>query len=215
MKTVLITGNAGQGKTTISANLATALALYNPEVLLVDADNLTPKMHHHFGIVQPQKTLKDLEKGMDIEEISYQHPSGLKVVFNTTHRQNKEIQSEKMTIIDTPGYDARLYNKGYPTILVTMPDFPSVLEVTKMAQIIPHVLGVIINKAENDGTEMSAANIQEFTGHNVLGVVPRDRMVKEALKEGYPVVDWEPQSKAATALKQISAKLMNGKHSTQ
>jgi len=53
----LISGNAGQGKSTVAVNLASALKNFGFDVLVVDGDLKTPKLGHQFGIPLAEKTI--------------------------------------------------------------------------------------------------------------------------------------------------------------
>lgn len=81
-KTFLVTGNGGQGKTTIASNLAIALRTLGCDVLLVDANMVTPKLCYHCQVF-PQLTIQDvLLKRCTVREALYQGPSGLKILFS-------------------------------------------------------------------------------------------------------------------------------------
>ncbi|MBW3019356.1 hypothetical protein KY329_04195 [Candidatus Woesearchaeota archaeon] len=222
-KIILVSGNAGQGKTTVAANIATVLSMYCPRVILVDSDLLTPKLSYHFGVLKPKRTLQQvLQNGVNLKDAAYSHPAGLEIIFSgsgsgAAHPSValKDLETANaITIVDVPFYDLKWYGTGYPTVLVTEPDLPSVVELTKMAQKIPNVKGVIVNKAQGDKTELSPGNIAEFTNHAVLGVVPFEQKMKEALKNGYPIVDWEPESKISHMLREIAANLINQQYKT-
>lgn len=197
---LLITGNAGQGKTTIAANIATTLARFGNPTILVNADKLTPKLHYHFGIQIPNGRL-------------YSHASGLQMRFKSTEPE-QIAYTEHTTIVDVPTYSHRYYQSGHPTVIVTKPDFPSVLETLKLIKSIQNVKGVIINEAENDGYELSAGNIHHFLQKPVLGVIPRETSMREALKKGQPVTELHPDKQTTTVMKKIAANLINQQYHT-
>lgn len=196
-ETILITGNAGQGKTTIAANLATALARFGIPTFLGNADETTSKLHYHFGIQIPNGK-------------TYSHTSGLQIKFT-----NAQPQEQMMNIIDVPTYNQKWYNTGYPTIIVTKPDFPSVIEAFKLTKHISNVKGIIINQAEHDNYELSPGNINHFTSKTIIGVVPQDKAMREAIKLGHPLTDLYPHSKTTTIIKKIAANLINQQYQTR
>src|SRR3990167_10592510 len=74
-------GKGGVGKTTLVANLGTAMAELGANVLAVDSNLTTPNLGFHLGVPLYPKTLHDVLKGeASLEETIYAHPSGLKVI---------------------------------------------------------------------------------------------------------------------------------------
>ena len=73
LRTILVTGaEAGDGKTTISTNLAAIFAQGGKRVLLLDADLRRPRLHRFLGI-QNRLGLTDLFRdGLDVEAVTYQ-----------------------------------------------------------------------------------------------------------------------------------------------
>jgi len=69
-KTILVTSPvSGEGKTTVTSNLALALAQAGQRVLIVDADCHTPKQHRIFGKNRQQKGLSSVLAGrMTLED---------------------------------------------------------------------------------------------------------------------------------------------------
>ncbi len=217
-KVFLVSGNAGQGKTTVAKNIAFVLRNFGFDVLLVDGDTKTPNLGFHVGMPLAGKTIQDVLLGqLSLKEAIYQKSSGLKLLLSslaeidTAHPSTLLPELRKLAdviVIDTPTYDLAWYKTNCETILVTQPDFPSVLNVQKLSK---HVKlhGIVVNRAHNDGIDLSLANIQQLLSKSVLGFVPEEPAVREALRHGYSIVEFHPELPASLCLKQIAAKLMN------
>lgn len=64
IKTIMVTStSAGEGKTTISANLATTLAKKHYKTIIVDCDLRNPSVKKHLGICNDVKSIEDVLKG--------------------------------------------------------------------------------------------------------------------------------------------------------
>ncbi|VVB81621.1 Iron-sulfur cluster carrier protein [uncultured archaeon] len=217
-KVFLVSGNAGQGKTTVAKNLAFCLKSFGFDVLLVDADVKTPKLGYHVGMPLAERTIQDVLLGVrKLEDAVYHSRSGLKLllsslnVVNVPHPSVLLSQLRKLAdivIIDVPAYDHKWYRPDCDLLLVTQPDFPSALETQKLSRG-SKVLGLVINRMHSDNVDLSEGNIHQLLSMPVLGVIPEEPHMREALRHGYSIVEYHPELKASNVLKQIAAKLMN------
>lgn len=79
---LITSAQSGEGKTTIAANLAIALAQLGESVLLIDADLRRPSVHTFFGVARPTGLVNYLTGHSDWRSLVYQPgPSGLGVLF--------------------------------------------------------------------------------------------------------------------------------------
>ncbi|MBI4146610.1 AAA family ATPase [Candidatus Woesearchaeota archaeon] len=217
-KLFLITGNAGQGKSAVARNIAKALATFGYEVLLVDGDTKTPKQGHYFGIPLAQHTIQDvLLERKSLAQATYQTPSRIKLIpsniaeIETPHPAKllphlKELA--QIILVDVPTNDFTWYSTGAETILITQPDFPSVLEAHKLCKK-AHVTNIIVNRTHAEEKELTNQNITELTHKNVLGRIPEDKLLRSALRSGYSVIETQPESETSLAIRQIAANLLN------
>jgi len=214
----LVSGNAGQGKTTVAKNIAFALRSFGFDVLLVDGDMKTPKLSHHVGMPLANKTIQDVLLGVrSLKDAIYLRPSGLKLLLSglsdvvVPHPSKLLPELKKLAdviIIDVPTHDKLWYDTNCETLIIVQPDFPSVLDAQKLCKI-ANVRGVIVNRMHKDAIDLSVGNIQELLTKPVIGVIPAEMAMREALRHGYSVIEFHPELKASIALKQIAAKLMN------
>jgi succinoglycan biosynthesis transport protein ExoP len=98
---VVSSANAGEGKTTTTANLASSLALSGSRVLAVDADLRRPTMHQHFGVPkapglsdlivgksQPSEAIQDTRfKGLQVLPCGYIPPNPAELLSSPAMRQ--------------------------------------------------------------------------------------------------------------------------------
>lgn len=195
---ILVSGVAGCGTTTVTANIAMAMTKFGVRTKILNGDLLTPKLHYHFGLFN-----KPLDK-------EYQY-HGLKLSLGNNSVEN--LNKEGLHLIDVPQYGMNWYKTEKPTIVVTTPDLPSVVDTLKLLKTIPNVRGIVINKAVNDDNELSSGNIREFLGCEILGEIKRDRKIMESIKAGFPYIEMFPDDKISLTFKQIAAKLMNQDYS--
>jgi len=221
-KVFLVSGNAGQGKTTVAKNLAFALRNFGFDVLLVDADTKTPKLGHHVGMPLAYKTIQDVLLGLrPLKDAVYTRPSGLKLLMSSLAEINVPHPSKllpelrrlaNIVIIDVPTNDQKWYDTKCETLLITQPDFPSILDVQKLCKK-ANVHSVIINRAHEDGIDLSPENIQQLLTKPILGIIPEEKAMREALRHGYSIIEFHPELEASIVLKQIAARLMNLEYS--
>jgi len=222
-KVFLVSGNAGQGKTTIAKNLAVALRGFGFDVLLVDSDLRTPRLGHHVGTPLAGRTIQEVLLGVrKLEDAVYCCPSGLKLLLSSIGAVDVPHPSvllpklkaiADVIIVDVPTFDKKWYDTGCDLLLVTHSDFPSVLDIKKLSKF-GKVHGIVVNQFHDDGLGLSGINIEKLISLPVFGVVPYEPCFREALHHGYSLVEFHPDLSAAVVLKQIAAKLMNLEYSS-
>lgn len=202
--------------------MAFALRNFGFDVLLVDADLKTPKLGHHVGMPIATKTIQDVLLGhRSLKDAIYERSSGLKLLLSSLAEIDCPHPSKllpeikklaKVVIIDVPTNDKLWYETKEPVILVTQPDFPSILEIQKLSKQ-ANVHGIIINRTHADGVDLSLGNIQQLLTNPILGTIPEEPIMREALRHGYSIIEFHPELKASIALKQLAARLMNLEYS--
>lgn len=196
--------------------------MFGFDVLLVDADLKTPKLGHHVGIPLAVKSIQDVLLGhYSLKDAVYERPSGLKLLLSSLAEIDCPHPSKllpelkrlaKVVIIDVPTNDKQWYATKEQALLVSQPDFPSILELKKMEKL-ANVHGIIINRSHHDGIDLSPGNMQQLLAKPILGMVPEEPIMREALRHGYSLIEFHPELKASIVLKQLAAKLMNLEYS--
>lgn len=224
-------GKGGVGKTTLVANLATALALYGKTVVALDANLTTSNLGLHLGIHLYPKTLHDVLEGRaKIEDATYQHKTGFRVIpADISLRRMRNLRSNDFVgvfyklmedtdflLIDSAaglGREARASIEAADEIItVTNPELPAVTDAMKLGLLAKkfetHNLGVVVNRIKNESHEVPIEHIEEMVGVPVIGRIPEDREVRRSIALKEPVVYYNPKSHAAQHMRSIAASLI-------
>jgi len=227
----IASGKGGVGKTTTAVNLGAALNKFKEDVIIVDANLTTPNLGLYFGApIVPVSLNHVLQGKAEIEEAIYEHESGTKLVPSSLSlRDLKKINPELMKeaskklkrisehiIFDSAaglGEEARTaLEAADEVIIVTNPDILSVTDALKTIKLAEElnkqIRGVIINRVKNIKTEMPLDNIKDMLEVPILGIVPEDKAIQEALARKNAVIHTKPRSKAAKAYMDVAAKLL-------
>ena len=228
---VVTSGKGGVGKTTTAVNLGAALNYFNQDVIVVDANLETPNVGLHLGAPIVPVTLNHVLLGKaSVGEAIYEHSSGTKILpsslslkdIRKTSYDNFYDVAKKLkrisdyVIIDSPagiGEDvSAIIDACDEVIVVTNPELPAVTDALKVSKIAreldKEIRGVIITRVKRVKSEMPSANIKEMIEAPIIGVVPEDIAIQQALVMKDAVFHTHPRSKPARAYKEIAARLI-------
>ena len=229
----VLSGKGGVGKTTLVSNIGAALTNeFGKNVVVIDANLNSSHLGLHMGLYQdlPVTLREVIRKGLPISYAVYVHPStGIRIVpaaLNSdgvlpTPQKLREITDRlkkdyEMIVMDCPpGLGSEVVTAITAidsAVVVTTPDFPSVADALKTVQLLEKmrkgILGIVINKKKGKGYELTAKEVESTCGVSVIGTVPEDKHVPEAISEGVPVVLLYPNSPASVELKKVAASLI-------
>lgn len=228
---VITSGKGGVGKTTTAINLGAALNKLKKEVIVVDANLNTPNIGLHLGAPIVPITLNHVLRGKaDIEDAIYEHSSGTKIVpaslsvkeiakFNAKKLPDVAKKLKKyadFVIFDSAaGFGEEVlavYEAGEEIIIVTNPEMPSVTDALKAVKVAremgKEIKGIIVTRYKGDKYEMPLSSIRSMLEAPIIGVIPEDKSVKEALMKRDAVVHTNPKSKVARKYKEIAVKII-------
>lgn len=229
----VLSGKGGVGKTTITANLGAALTNdFGKSVVVVDANLNSSHLGLHMGLYQdlPVTLREVLRKGLPVSYAVYVHPStGVRIVPAALNSEGLLPTPQKLReIVDKLRKDYEIIVMDCPpglgsevvtaitaldsAIVVTTPDFPSVADALKTVQLLEkmrkEIIGIVINKKKGKGYELTAKEVESTCGISVIGTIPEDKRVPEAIAEGIPVTLLYPNSIASVEIKRVAASLI-------
>ncbi len=196
-------GPSGTGKTMLTANLGLAFVRLGYDVLIVD-NNPFPAMGYHFGIPLPERTIKKtIANKQSLKEALYKHPSGLKLLLNSPLENylpfDYNLLEGMAQIILIDG------QKFKNNVVCVNPNMPSVMNAVK--NIIDfNTVGIIIN--HKDSTYLCAESLSVLANREVLFKIDFEKKQKEALKQGVPLFELEPEHQFSINLLQFASKLL-------
>ena len=183
-KTLMITSsNMSEGKSTVSANIATTFAKQGLHTLLVDSDLRRPTINVTFGIDNPQGLSNYLsERNFDINSIIYKTS-----VKNLYVMPSGPIPPNPSELIGSKRMAELIKNLSEQLDLVIF-DAPPVLSVTDAQIVSTNVDGTILvvraNKTEKNAVKEAVRLIKQVGGH-IIGTVLNDVEVKGSGYYGY------------------------------
>ncbi len=227
----IASGKGGTGKTTVSVNLGTMLAQLGKETYLMDADIGMANVGLLLGLHDAPVTLHEILAGKgNINDAIYEGPAGLKVIPSGISLQGfqqadpdkiRDVMTElvkrcEFLLIDAP---AGISKDGVvplavadEVILVVNPELSSIVDALKtkiLTEVVGgHVLGSIINRIDQDKTDIITRKMEKVLGVKVLGIIPEDPNIRRSSSAKTPIVIKFPMSPASKAIRRIASDLV-------
>ncbi len=234
---VITSGKGGVGKTTASANIGTALALYEKKVCLIDTDIGLRNLDVILGlenriiydlvdVVEGRcKVHQALVKDKRFDQRLYLLPAAQTQDKHAVNReQMEELVAQLKTefdyvLIDSPAGIEQGYENAVAgadaSIVVTTPEISAIRDADRIIGLLeqenlepPRLL---INRVRKDMMDSGETlDIDEITEHlsiELLGIVPDDQQVITTSNQGEPIV-LDSENKASLAYRNIARRLL-------
>jgi septum site-determining protein MinD len=228
---VIASGKGGVGKTTTAINLGAAINYFGRDVLIIDANMSTPNVGIHLNAPEVPINLNHVLKNKAHPfEAVYEHESGIKIIPSSLSIKElnsidtgkiKKFKKDFLNIADIIIVDiaAGLSDEATKAIeiadeiiLVTNPEMPAItdtLKTIKFAEKLKKpIIGTIITRVRKNKSELQSDVVKEMLEAPILGMIPEDITLQEALKLKNAIVHTHPKSKPARAYKEIAARLI-------
>lgn len=230
----IASGKGGTGKTTTTLNLGTSLAMLGKKTIIIDADLGMANLGILLGLEQSKITLHEVLSGeAEVKDAIYDGPYGLKVVpsglslkgFQKSNPDKLKQVISALTdgmdyiLIDAPAGISR--DSIIPlavadrVLLVVNPELSSLadaLKIKTLTELVGKTVdGAILNRTENEKTEINSGKVKELLGMDVIEMIPEDANVRRAAAFKTPVVIRTPKSPASIAFKKLAAKIAGEK----
>ncbi len=167
-KVILVTSSVpGEGKSTITANLAAAISQLGNRVLLIDGDLRRPAQHRMWNRQDCQGIREVIQGETELADAVTKPMHNLKLLASG------EVVSNPLTILDSPDMNQLIAKsrRGYDLVLIDAPPLPVTADILTLNKLVDGVLfvsrpGVI----EHESAEL-AQEILETIQDKILGMV--------------------------------------------
>lgn len=174
----------GDGKSTLAANLAVAIANSGRRVLLVDCDFRQPRVHRLFNLSDARGLAQLIESDDDLDPLDAAQESGVENLWCVPCGPRPDNPSELLTSARF-GHFLDLVREKFDYIVI---DSPPMLAVTDPSAVAARVDGVLLTLRLNKNSRSVATRAAEMlatVGATVLGVVVNGIGHHEASGYGY------------------------------
>jgi septum site-determining protein MinD len=225
----IISGKGGVGKTTISLNLASALATYcNRKTTVVDCNLTTSHLGLYLGSYHFPVTLNDVLRGeAEMDQAVYVVENGMNIVPASVSLRDLDgidIFYLKEKVAELTGKTDFVFLDSAPGlgreavgalkacdeyIFVANPNLLSVTDVIRCNEVCQEIgikpVGTVINMVHRDRYEIPWKEIERLTGVPVIASIPFDHDVRKSMALKAPLVSIKPDHKISRQIINLSA----------
>ena len=125
-------------------------------------------------------------------------------------------QGTEFVLIDAPNglrsETVAAIRAGKELLLVTTPEVTAVSDAMKTRIAAEFLglkpIGIVLNQVHGDEYEIKKYEIEDLMNLRVLAEIPYDNKARGALREGIPLLEFDPKSKASKAIKKLAEKIV-------
>jgi septum site-determining protein MinD len=225
----IASAKGGVGKTTTTAALAAHLADAGEDVVAVDADIGMANLAGALGIDVGETTIHDVLAGRaDPEEAVHEGPNGLSVLPGETDLDAyaeadpaglrdviAAFEDADFLLIDAGAglsHDSALpLGLADETLLVSTTGTEALRDTRKTGELAERlggaVAGAAITRVDPDDPPSDDGRIAELIGEPILGRIPEDAAVPDAVEAGEPLSTFAPTAPATRAYRSLASEL--------
>ncbi len=223
----IVSGKGGVGKTTTTVNVGHALHSLGKNVIVLDANLVTPNLSLHLGHLNPQATLnKFLRKEKSLKQITHGHESGLTYIPSSpSYSEYQKTNPQKLVeifehldntydfvLIDCPsgvGYElTQILKHCDETVIVATPTLSSVMDALKtihLAKANDNVIaGVLLNMTNYGWHELKEQEVENILGYQILANIRMDRKIRKSLHKQTPLHFLHPRSRSSKEFRKVA-----------
>ncbi|MEM9272896.1 MAG: polysaccharide biosynthesis tyrosine autokinase [Cyanobacteria bacterium P01_F01_bin.143] len=198
-KVILVTSSVpGEGKSTVTANLAAAISQLGTRVLLIDGDLRRPSQHRLWNRKGFQGIREVVEGETELADAIIQPMHNLKLLASG------EVVSNPLAILDSPEMNKLIAKsrKGYDLVLIDAPPLPVTADILTLNKLVDGILFVSRSEViEHESAEL-AQEILETIQDKVLGMVVNGVNAAEFDRYAYYATNTKKQSQKKFAFMQ-------------
>ncbi len=227
---VFASGKGGVGKSTVTANVATAAAQLGEEILIIDTDIPMASLSLSLGLDIEGPTLNEVLSGdCELDDVIYEGPENIKVIpagisLDDVRKANpqklggllKEVSDRFETVVidPPPGLGSatlKVLKASDECVLVSIPVINSLTDVLRTKKVCERmdtdVLGIIISRSLNSDVDVPVEEVEAMLEVPVLGIIPEDVEVRKSASIGDPVMVRNPDSPSGEGFKELAKKI--------
>ena len=216
----VVSFKGGVGKSVTSINLAAALNKIGKRVLVVDGNFLSPNLHLYLGLLNPEKTLKEvIREEIAAENAIYTHRSGIDLLPCSFYK-NVDVRKFKKIILGLKEkYDYVVVDSG-PSyteeiiatlmvcdelLFVATPDYTTLAATVRLSKFAKFknvkILGIVLNRVRKKRFEVGWRDVEKTIGVDVIAEIREDLKMMKAVKDFRTVIEMRRSSSGKGFLK--------------